>query len=139
VVSRFVYGTRVNVPELMIKGGQTYRILTDHLGTVRLVVNAADGTIAQRIDYEEFGKATLVAGTWEVQPFGFAGGLYDPATGHLRFGERDYDPEVGRWTAKDEFYFAGGDTSFYNYALADPVSLSDPTGLVPVVNYTGSP
>jgi hypothetical protein len=56
VVSRFVYGTRVNVPEYVIKGGTTYRVLTDHLGSVRLVVNASTGVIAQRLDYDEFGR-----------------------------------------------------------------------------------
>jgi YD repeat-containing protein len=46
VVSRFVYGTRAHVPDYLIKGGATYRLLSDHLGSVRLVVNAADGTVA---------------------------------------------------------------------------------------------
>src|SRR5690606_28921640 len=36
VVARFVYGEGVNVPDLMIKGGATYRIITDRLGSVRL-------------------------------------------------------------------------------------------------------
>ena len=44
VVSRFVYGTHVNVPELIVKGSATYRILTDHLGSPRLVINTADGS-----------------------------------------------------------------------------------------------
>ncbi len=39
VVSRFVYGTRGNVPDYMVKGGITYRILVDHLGSPRLVVD----------------------------------------------------------------------------------------------------
>ena len=34
-------------------------------------------------------------------PVGFAGGLADPDTGLVRFGYRDYDPQVGRFTAKD--------------------------------------
>ncbi len=46
VVSRFVYATRVNVPDYLIKGGQTYRLVLDHLGSVRLVVNTADGSVA---------------------------------------------------------------------------------------------
>lgn len=42
------------------------------------------------------------------QPFGFAGGLYDRDTGLTRFGARDYDPQTGRWTAKDSIGLAGG-------------------------------
>jgi RHS repeat-associated protein len=132
VVSRFVYGDKPSVPDYVIRGGTTYRLLTDHLGSPRLVVNTADGTIAQRIDYDEFGNATLVAGTWDVQPFGFAGGLYDHDTKLVRFGARDYDAQTGRWTAKDPIDFDGGDTNLYSYVLADPVNLVDLRGKNPV-------
>lgn len=63
-------------------------------------------------------------------PFGFAGGLHDKNTGLVRFGFRDYDPDVGRWTAKDPILFAGGDTDLYGYVLNDPVNLIDPEGLL---------
>lgn len=43
--------------------------------------------------------------------FGFAGGLYDRVTGLVRFGARDYDPSVGRWTTKDAIPFEGVSTS----------------------------
>jgi hypothetical protein len=46
----------------------------------------------------------------------------------VRFGARDYDPETGRWTAKDPLLFEGGDTNLYAYALGDPVNRMDPTG-----------
>ncbi|HHH46990.1 MAG TPA: RHS repeat-associated core domain-containing protein [Thiotrichales bacterium] len=62
------------------------------------------------------------------QPFGFAGGLYDPDAGLVRFGARDYDAEVGRWTAVDPILFAGGDTNLYGYVLNDPVNGFDPDG-----------
>ena len=39
VVSRFVYASKGNVPDYMLKGGVTYRIISDHLGSPRLVVN----------------------------------------------------------------------------------------------------
>ena len=63
------------------------------------------------------------------QPFGFAGGLYDPLTTLTRFGARDYDAETGRWTAKDPILFAGGDVSLYGYVAGDPVNFVDPSGL----------
>lgn len=53
------------------------------------------------------------------QSLGFAGGLTDPATGLVRFGARDYDPDVGRWTAKDPILFEGLQTSLYSYSLND--------------------
>jgi RHS repeat-associated protein len=114
----------------MIKNGTTYRIISDHLGSVRLVVGVSDGTIAQRIDYDEFGITTFATGTWGFQPFGFAGGLYDPDTGLVRFGARDNEPRIGRWTAKDPIGFQGGDFNLYGYALDDPVNLNDPDGRI---------
>ena len=128
VVSRFVYGSRANVPDYMVKGGVTYRIIADHLGSPRLVVDAATGAVAQRMDYDEFGRVLLDTNPG-FQPFGFAGGIYDQDTGLVRFGARDYDAESGRWTAKDPVGFMGGSSNLWTYARDDPVNLLDPTGL----------
>ena len=84
----------------MERGGETFRLVTDHLGSVRLVVNVATGVIAQRIDYDPWGVVIQDTNAG-FQPFGYAGGLYDPDTGLVRFGARDYDARTGRWTAKD--------------------------------------
>ena len=127
VISRFVYASRINVPEYMIKGGVIYRIVVDHLGSPRLVVDVASGSVAQRLDYDEFGSV-LTDTNPGFQPFGFAGGLYDQDTKLVRFGARDYDATNGRWTAKDPLLFAAGVANLYTYALNDPVSVSDPTG-----------
>ena len=47
----------------------------------------------------------------------------------MRFGYRDYAPGIGRWTAKDPIFFAGGDTNLYGYCLNDPIDWVDPEGL----------
>jgi RHS repeat-associated protein len=129
VVSRFVYGTRVLTPDYMIKGGNTYRFITDERGSVRLVVDVQTGDIAQRIDYDPWGVVTADTDPG-FQPFGFAGGMYDPATGLVRFGYRDYDPATGRFTGPDPAYLGGGQFNLYVYAGNDPVNGFDPTGLV---------
>jgi len=64
------------------------------------------------------------------QPFGFAGGIYDRDTNLVRFGARDYDPETGRWTAKDLIKFNGGDSNLYGYVVNDPINLIDPSGKI---------
>jgi RHS repeat-associated protein len=131
VVSRVVYGSKGNVPDYVVQGGVTYRVISDHLGSPRLVVNASNGTAVQRTDYDEFGNVLLdqVAPGFQRVPFGFAGGLYDSDTGLTRFGARDYDPQTGRWTAKDPIGFAGRAGNLYSYAFDDPVNYRDPTGL----------
>ena len=127
VVARFVYGKKSNVPAYVIKGTSIFRVISDHLGSPRLVIDAADGTIAQRMDYDEFGNVTLDTNSG-FQPFGYAGGLYDPHTGLIRHGARDYDPRTGRWTAKDPSRFEGGDTNLYRYAHGDPINYRDSNG-----------
>ena len=128
VVSRFVYGERPNVPEYMLKGGQTYRLILDHLGSVRLVVNATNASITQRMDYDAWGNVTEDTSPG-FQPFGYAGGLYDGATGLVRFGARDYEARTGRWTARDEASTLRSEsTNLYAYCQADPLNFFDNTG-----------
>jgi RHS repeat-associated protein len=128
VISRFAYGTLDHVPDLMLRGDDTYRLVSDHLGSVRLVVDIDTGEVAQRLDYDAFGRV-LHDSAPGFQPFGFAGGHTDPDTGLVRFGARDYDPVVGRWTSKDPVGFAAGSPNLYRYADGDPVNRIDPTGL----------
>jgi RHS repeat-associated protein len=111
----------------MLRDGQTYRLVKDHLSSVRLVVNAATGEVAQRLDFGPWGEVLLDTNPG-FQPFGFAGGLHDPDTGLTRFGARDYDPETGRWTAKDPIGFGGGDPDLYVYVKDDPLNWFDPSG-----------
>ena len=127
IVSVFMYGEKSNVPESMIRGGNTYRIVTDHLGSVRLVVDAITGEVAQSMTYDAWGNVRSDSSP-AFQPFGFAGGLYDPDLNLVRFGARDYDAAVGRWTSKDRLRFIGGDTNLYVYSISDPVNEQDQAG-----------
>jgi len=128
VISRFVYGSRGNVPDYMIRNGITYRFLTDQVGSPRLLVDTNTGAFAQMLGYDEFGNV-LGDTSPGFQPFGFAGGLYDPDTKLVRFGSRDYDATAGRWTAKDPIGFSGRDGNLYLYSFTDPINLFDPSGL----------
>lgn len=69
VVSRFIYGTSSHSPDIMLRGGVTFRYVHDVLGSVRLVINVATGQVAQRVDYDSWGVITSdsIPG---FQPFG---------------------------------------------------------------------
>jgi len=115
----------------MVKRGRTYYLARDQVGTVRAVAYYWNGEIVKQIDYDSFGNVLNTGGTdptFEC-PLGFAGGFYDKDTNLVHFGFRDYDPETGRWTAKDPVGFGAGDVNLYGYCLADPINLVDPWGL----------
>ncbi|MEK6627409.1 MAG: RHS repeat-associated core domain-containing protein, partial [Bdellovibrionota bacterium] len=134
LVKRFIYGEKINVPDYMIYQNKEYRIISDQVGTPRLVVEASSGKIVEKIEMDEFGHDVRIEGK-NLIPFGFAGGIYDQDTGLVRFGARDYDPEIGRWTSKDPIGFAGGDTNLYAYCGGDSVNCIDPEGefAIPIV------
>ena len=108
----------------------TPRGAAPQLGSVVLVVNVADASdVLLAARYGAFGEQEVLAGSADAVPFGFAGGLYDAATGLTRFGARDYDAETGRWTAKDPIRWEGGQVNLYVYVNNDPVNTMDPLGL----------
>jgi RHS repeat-associated protein len=127
LVSRFVYASSSGAPDYMVKGGATYRIISDTRGSARVVVDVSSGQVVQQLDYDAFGRVVQDSNPG-FQPFGFAGGLYDLDTGLVHFGAREYDPDTGRWMTKDPIGFSGGDSNLYAYAGNDPINNVDPAG-----------
>jgi RHS repeat-associated protein len=126
LLMRFDYADG-RMPVAMSRGGTTYYLAYDPVGSLRIVFDAS-GAIVKRVDYDSFGNLLSDSNPSFTIPFGFAGGLHDPDTNLVRFGYRDYDPDVGRWTAKDPIFFAGGDADLFGYCLGDPVNWVDPKG-----------
>ncbi|HTW08321.1 MAG TPA: RHS repeat-associated core domain-containing protein [Acidimicrobiales bacterium] len=127
VVARYGYDQLGHLA-LVEEGGNTYRVVTDQNGSPLLVVNSKSGAVADAITYNPWGQVTSQTAPGTL-PFGFDGGLVDPATGLVHFGARDYDPTTGRWTEPDPIGFAGGDADLYRFAADDPINNVDPTGL----------
>jgi RHS repeat-associated protein len=127
LLMRFEYADG-RMPVAMTRGGARYYLAYDQVGTLRLVTDST-GAVVKQIDYDTFGNVVGDTNPSFSVPFGFAGGLHDRDTGLVRFGYRDYDPETGRWTAKDPILFAGGDLDLYGYCLNDPVNNFDFEGL----------
>ena len=112
----------------VIRGGKTYRVIGDVVASPRLVVDVSSGAVAQRLDFDEWG-IVLSDTAPGFQVLGLAGGVYDPDTGFVRFGARDYDPTLGRWTTKDPIGFGGRQANVYVYVDNNPVGRVDLSGL----------
>ncbi len=125
--SRFLYAD-ARMPVAMETGGQTYYLAHDQVGSLRAVIDA-NGTVVKTVTYDSFGNMLNDSNENFTVPFGFAGGLYDADAGLVRFGFRDYDAEVGRWTAKDPIGFGGGVSDLYGYCVDDPISWIELEGL----------
>ena len=96
LVSVFVYSTQNpgGAPDAILRGGVTYRVIKDHLGSPRVIVSEASGAVAQRMDFDAWGNVLVdINPGW--QPFGFAGGLWDRESELVRFGVRDLVPKLG--------------------------------------------
>ncbi|HNT27717.1 MAG TPA: RHS repeat-associated core domain-containing protein, partial [bacterium] len=100
VLETYVYATGSNSPDYIINGGVNYRVVKDHLGSMRMIVRATDGAVVKSVKYDEFGKVLTESGAFDTI-FGFAGGIRDTDTGLTKFGARWYDPETGRWLEKE--------------------------------------
>jgi RHS repeat-associated protein len=95
------------------------------------VANASD--VPFTANYSAFGSVTGTGLDW--MPFGFAGGINDTDTGLVRFGARDFDSLIGRWTSKEPLRFGALHTNFYVYADNDPIGRFDVDGLLVDITY----
>ena len=108
--------------------GLRLAVHADQVGSIRLL-SLPDGSVLKRLEYDAFGNILEESPRELFFPLGFAGGLRDPFTSLTRFGYRDYDPETGRFMAKDPIGDTGGDHDLYDYCVDDPVTMNDPSGL----------
>ncbi|RMF56201.1 MAG: hypothetical protein D6748_14045 [Calditrichaeota bacterium] len=127
-VAQFVYGTRMNVPDYLLKDRRRHRVLADKLGSIHLVVDDLTGEVVRRIDYDPWG-VVLHDTNPGFQPFGFAGGIYNVDTKKIKFGYRNYSHFTGRWMSKDTILTNLKSECLYCYSSNSPVVLFDIYGL----------
>jgi RHS repeat-associated protein len=115
-------------------GVNVYYVHTDHLNTPRRVSRPADNVVVWRWNSDAFG-ATPAESDPDGDGISFAYGLrfpgqyLDQESGvHYNY-MRDLDPATGRYIESDPIGLAGG-LNTYAYVKDNPISLSDPTGLV---------
>ena len=122
----------------------TYYLLTDHLGSVDVVLDE-DGNVVERRDYLPYGServTTKEPGAPETD-YGFTGKELDDETGLNYYNARYYDSESGRFVQADPllmtidrmsaeqrnaFLSDPQNLNAYSYVHNNPVIYTDPTG-----------
>jgi RHS repeat-associated protein len=106
-------------------------MLTDHLGTVRDLVNN-NGGVVNHFTYDSFGKVLSASGTVDTR-YKFTGREFDQETGLYYYRARYFDANVGRFIGQDPIGFNAGDSNLYRYVGNKSINHTDPTGLYGVV------
>jgi RHS repeat-associated protein len=111
---------------------QTMFIHADHLNTPRVVLNKA-GQMRWSWLAEPFGNNSESNNPQGLGAFSFnlrmPGQYFDAESGLSYNWNRDYDAGVGRYTQSDPIGLRGG-INTYAYAEGNPISNTDPTGLI---------
>jgi RHS repeat-associated protein len=101
----------------------------DGNGNVTGAINAADGTVAARFDYNAFGETLVADGSAAgALPFRFSTKYTDDETGLLYYGYRYYQPSNSRWLSRDPLEEPGG-ANLYGMAGNAPTNTVDFLGL----------
>ena len=112
-------------------GYEVNYFLTDHLGSVRVVVDG-NGVVKERNDYYPFGARHVRSDYPQLAANRFKyNGKEDQVTGgleYLDYGARMYDSGLGRWFTGDPMQESFISFSPYSYCSGNLVIFIDPSG-----------
>jgi RHS repeat-associated protein len=130
-----------NIPVAVIKQASptdpvlVYMIHADHLNTPRVIVDSTNIPVWNWQNQNAFGNNSSNedpdsdSNLFEYN-LRFAGQYFDTETSlHYNY-YRDYESATGRYLSSDPIGLAGG-INTYGYALQNPLSFTDPDGLLP--------
>lgn len=107
-------------------------VISDQHGTPVAGVELASGQDVQRLRTDPFGVERSSSAGFRSHR-GYIGGGDDNGTGLTHLGAREYDPATGRFISADPVVDLGDPLQMNGYAYSgnNPVSRSDPSGLMP--------
>ncbi|XP_029114628.1 teneurin-3 isoform X2 [Scleropages formosus] len=99
-ITSLYYDLQGHLFAMEISSGEEFYIACDNTGTP-LAVFSSNGLLLKQVLYTAYGEVYYDSNPDFQLVIGFHGGLFDPLTKLLHFGERDYDILTGRWTTPD--------------------------------------
>ncbi|WP_433697315.1 RHS repeat-associated core domain-containing protein [Nocardiopsis sp. CA-288880] len=113
-------------------------IHSDHHGTGQVAIDARTGETTHR-HTTVFGTERGSAGAWPAER-GFVDGTIDASTGLTQLGARAYDSGLGRFISVDPLMDVTDHQQMhgYTYANNNPVTFTDPDGLMLIGGHKGS-
>ncbi len=129
-----------NIPVATIRigtggGPGFFYIHTDHLNAPVRLTRTADNAVMWRWDHDPYGAGATdddadANGAFVFFTIRDSPGQYADGESGLHYNYfRYYDASTGRYTQSDPIGLRGG-LNTYSYALGNPVSNSDPSGLI---------
>uniref|UniRef100_A0A4W4GLL6 Teneurin-2 n=1 Tax=Electrophorus electricus TaxID=8005 RepID=A0A4W4GLL6_ELEEL len=133
-ITSLYYDLQGHLFAMEVSGGEEYYIASDNTGTP-LAIFSSNGQMVKQLQYTAYGEIYYDSNPDLQLALGFHGGLYDPLTKLVHFGQRDYDVLAGRWTAPDHTLWPkiGKEPAPFNlYMFKNNNPLSD---MIDVKNY----
>jgi RHS repeat-associated protein len=123
--------TAFGAPQAETTGDHTYFIDVTPQHTATTAIDAASGAVSATRYFDPFGNLRGQASAWP-DTHGYLNAPTDPDTDLTHLGARDYDPATGRFLTVDPLLDPADpqQANGYSYANNNPVSNTDPTGLL---------
>lgn len=129
VLERRLYGRGIDEALASERGGSTRWLLTDHLGSVRDVVDDS-GTVLNHYVYDSFGSIVDELDPFFVNEIRYTSRSFDVLSGFQYSRRRSYDPAIGRFQQQDgKFPYS------YEYGSNNPLFFTDPMGQLSASGY----
>jgi len=110
------------------EGDIPYWYLTDHLGSIRDVIDGS-AVVKDSITYDGFGNITAETDSNYRGRYAWTGREIDVEVGLQYNRARYYDAITGRWISEDPLGFDAGDSNLFRYVENRPTLDVDTSGL----------